>query len=398
MSLAALHVIAAVAPRYGGPSDAVLGACRALRARGCTTLIATTDADGPSGRLDVALGERQTYRDVPVIFFRRQLGESLKWSPALGAWLSEQAARFDVVDIHGVFSHTSIAAGNACRKAGVPYVVRPHGMLDPWSLGRHRVRKSVWLATSAGRLVKSAAAMQYTTPEERRLAESAIAGLPAGAVVPLGIEDDLFSEPATRASSASPYLLVLSRLDPKKRVDALIEAFHRLARVPGLAAWRLVIAGDGAPPYVRYLRRLGAAGEGRDRITFTGWVSGSEKTALLRAASLFAAPSFQENFGLSLLEAMALGVPVVLADRLDLARSVEAAGAGWRWIGGADLAGLLGDVMRDPAERARRGEAAARFARQFQWRQTVEPLIGLYERVVAAARPGGPAVETAVHA
>ena len=387
MPLNVLHVIAAVAPRYGGPSDAVVGTCRALHDRGCTALVATTDADGRSARLDVTLGEpAQVYRGVPVVFFRRQLGESLKWSPALGTWLTANVSRFHVVDIHGVFSHTSIAAGHACRRASVPYLVRPHGMLDPWSLGRHRVRKSVWLATAAGRLVRSAAAIQYTTTEEKDLAKAAVAGLPPGAVVPLGIDDELFSEPAPRDPARPPYVLAMSRFDPKKRLDVLIEAFHRLSGDSRLMDWRLVIAGDGAEPYVGYLRRLAEGGAARDRIVFVGWVSGPEKKTLLSQASLFAIPSFQENFGLSLLEAAASGIPVILSDRLDLAKDVEAARAGWPWTSGSDLSTLLAGVMRDASERTSRGEAAARFAGQFRWPLAIEPLIDLYERVIAAAQ------------
>ncbi len=393
-----LHVIAAVAPRYGGPTDAVIGTCRALRARGDATLIATTDADGRTGRLDVAAGEpAQVYRGVPVVFFRRRFGESFKWSPALGRWLSARVSQFDLVDIHGVFSHASLAAGRACRRAGVPYVVRPHGMLDPWSLSQHRLQKQAWLAAAGARLLTRASAIQYTTAEEQRLAEAAVSGLPSGAVVPLGIDDDLFERSSAGASPARPYLLALCRLDPKKRLDVLIEAFHRIARDPAFVDWRLVIAGDGSPAQVRELRRLAAIGAGQRRIVFTGWVSGVEKASLLRDAALFAAPSFQENFGLSLMEAMASGVPVVLAERLDLASEVEAAGAGWRWTSGTDLAVLLEVAMRDGAERARRGEAAARFAQRSRWHTAAGHVSALYERVLAAGGRDPSMLRAAAH-
>jgi glycosyltransferase involved in cell wall biosynthesis len=130
-----LHVIPAIAPRYGGPSAATFGLCRALRGRGVDTLVATTDADGP-GRLDVPLERAGEYHGVPVIFFRRRFSEAFKWTWRLGAWLDAHVTDFDVVHVHAVFSHSSLVAGRACRGAGIPYIVRPLGTLDPWSVSR----------------------------------------------------------------------------------------------------------------------------------------------------------------------------------------------------------------------------------------------------------------------
>src|SRR5205085_1067284 len=132
-SVKVLHVIPSVAPRYGGPSRAVVDMCRALRGGGVDTLIATTDADG-EGRLAVELGRHTLFKDVPAIFFSRQWSEAYKYSRPLAHWLDAHVGDFDVVHIHAVFSHACLAAAKACRKRGVPYVVRPLGTLDPWSL------------------------------------------------------------------------------------------------------------------------------------------------------------------------------------------------------------------------------------------------------------------------
>jgi hypothetical protein len=114
-----LHVVPALAARYGGPSVATLGMCRALQASGVDTLVATTDADG-GGRLNVPLERVELYDGVRTIFFRRRFTESYKWSGSLSAWVRAHAGDFDAAHIHAVFSHSSIAAGRACRDAGVP--------------------------------------------------------------------------------------------------------------------------------------------------------------------------------------------------------------------------------------------------------------------------------------
>src|SRR5262245_44733825 len=116
-----LHVIPAVAPRYGGPSRAIFEMCRALQERGTEPLIACTDADG-TGRLPVELGQPLVYKGVRAVFFSRQWSEAFKYSHPLSHWVSEHVQGFDVVHIHAVFSHACMAAAKACHQHSVPYV------------------------------------------------------------------------------------------------------------------------------------------------------------------------------------------------------------------------------------------------------------------------------------
>ena len=95
-----LHVIPGIAPRYGGPSQAIIEMCRAVQSEGVKVLIATTDADGPN-RLPVQLGARIEYLGVPTIFFSRQFSEAFKYSHSLAQWLDESVDSFHLVHIHG---------------------------------------------------------------------------------------------------------------------------------------------------------------------------------------------------------------------------------------------------------------------------------------------------------
>jgi glycosyltransferase involved in cell wall biosynthesis len=381
-----LHVIPAVAARYGGPSVAVVGMCRALVPTGVHAAIATTDADGPR-RLPVDLETWTTHEGVETIFFRRRLSEAFKWSPGLSTWINSHVSDFDAVHIHAVFSHSSIAAGRACRRAGVPYVVRPLGTLDPWSVRRKSWQKRALLALGAADLLTGAAAIHYTTAEEQRLAESGFPSLPDGVVVPVGIDDICFDIAAPATGSGERYVLALSRLDAKKRIEWVIQAWHRLADVAGIGSWRLVIAGDGDPAYVARLRRLAAGGPSADRITFGGWTSGDRKRALLRGAALFVLPSHQENLGLGLVEAMACGVPALVTAGVNLGREVEVAQAGWCVPDDADaFADALRAAVGSDEERAGRGSKARAFAERFRWPGITAQLVDLYDRV--ARMPG----------
>ena len=392
-SLKVLHVIPAVAPRYGGPSVATVGLCRALRAAGVSTLVATTDADGPN-RLDQPVGREVIWEQVPAIFFGRIGSESFKWSPALAAWLSVHAVEFDVVHIHAVLSHACVAAARACRAARVPYLMRPLGTLDPWSLSQHAFRKRVLMHLGAGAALRHASGMHYTSREEQRLAEESVPRLPRGYVVPLGVSDDLFvsadelEHGSPGADDREPYVLTLSRVDAKKGIDVLIRAWHVLASAGRLGPWSLRIAGDGDPAYVAQMQELAASGPGGDRIRFAGWVGGPERRTLLRGAGLFALPSHQENFGFALAEAMASGVPVVVSPGVNLAADIAAAGAGW--IGTRDaFAGALGEALASPTECRLRGRAARAYADAFRWPRVADDLGRIYGRL-AAARLGAP--------
>jgi glycosyltransferase involved in cell wall biosynthesis len=383
-----LHVIPAIAARYGGPSAVALETCRALEDRGHDVLIATTDADGPE-RLALPLGQPNRYDGVRLLAFERTRSEAFKWAPDLVAWLDEAVRQFDVVDVHAIFSHSSLAAGRACRATGVPYVVRPHGALDPWSLSRKSWQKHVLFWLGARRLLTGAAQVQYTTREEQRLAERRLSWLTNGVVVPLGVpEESLLNGPTT--PSQPPYVLVMSRLERKKGLELLIDAFHEVTARDRFASWRLIIAGDGEPDYVRSLRAAAASGAAGSRVVFAGWVGGPEKAALLRGASLFASPSEQENFGLSVVEAMAAGVPVLVSHAVNLAPDIARSGAGWVVERNpVTFPRVLESMLDDRPARAARGHAAWMLARQFTWNRGVDALEALYRRVVADRRGGG---------
>lgn len=384
-----LHVIPSVAPRYGGPSRAVIEMCRALRGRGVDTLIATTDADG-AGRLAVDLGRPTLYDDVPAIFFPRQWSEAYKYSRPLARWLDAHVAEFEVVHIHAVFSHACLAAAKACRKRGVPYIVRPLGTLDPWSLKQKSTKKKLLWHLSVKRMLDGASAIHYTALPEQKLAEESL-GLGRGVVVPLGIEMDSIggdgdvetAQALDPSLSNHPYVLVLSRLHPKKGLELLLPAFLSLARQSEFAEWKLVLAGDGDAEYVSLLRCLAEKEGMSDRVIFVGWLQGEQKRVVLQRASLLALTSYQENFGLCVVEALACGVPVILSPHVNLAPEVAAAGAGWVTpLEPGAIESTLAATMRDPHGRAQRGAAGKELVlSRFTWSAVGGQLAEVYNSI-----------------
>lgn len=385
-----LHVIPAVADRYGGPSRLVVEMCRALKEKSIDAEIATTNADGAE-RIDVALDQLVDYRGVPARFFRRDFSEAFKYSRDLAGWLQDHVADYDLVHIHAVFSHAPLSASWSCRRSGVPYIVRPLGTLDPWSMGVKAWRKKLFWQLGARRMLHNAAAVQYTTEMERREVETLL-DLSGGVVIPNAVDaaalqgnlpDDEFALRFPELAGRS-YILFLGRLHPKKNLELLIETFTIFSKQdrsdnPSL----LVLAGDGETGYREQLMALAAGQPAGERILFPGWLNGVEKKALLRRARLFALPSMDENFGISVVEAMACGVPVLVSTGVYLHGEIARADAGWVWNGdNATLSGLLQQALQSE-NRKRKGDRGKRLVdEKFSWPVVVERLQTTYRKAI----------------
>ncbi len=178
-------------------------------------------------------------------------------------------------------------------------------------------------------------------------------------------------------------MLVLSRLHPKKNLDLLLDVFLDVTSEAEFKHWRLVMAGEGDSGYVCHLKRMLVRREGENRILFTGWLYGPEKTSALKGAELLALPSRQENFGLSVVEGLACGVPVLISQHVNLADEIQSANAGWvvNLERGA-LAKTLAEILRSQVDRASRGAAGQKLVRsRFTWLVVTAELSSLYRSV-----------------
>jgi glycosyltransferase involved in cell wall biosynthesis len=360
-----LHVVPTYLPalRYGGPIVAVHGLCKALAARGHEVHVFTTNVDG-DGTLDVPVATPVELDGVRVRYFPSSFPR-LYWSPAMRKALAAEVGTYDVVHIHAVYLWTGIAAARAARKAGVPYVISPRGMLVPELIRRKsRMVKSLWLQLLERRGFAHAAGIHFTSALEGEEATRVGLPLPSPFVVPNGI--DIESRPDVPRDPAT--LLFLGRVSWKKGLDRVISA------LPSLPGVRFQIAGnddEGLTPRLRELaQQVGVA----DRVEFLGPVYGAAKNELLAGATLFVLLSTSENFGNAVLEALAMETPVVLSRDVGLTEEVVRAGAGV--IGLEDAAALLGDPERR-AEMGRKGRALVES--RFTWPRVAEEMERAYE-------------------
>ena len=383
-----LHVIPAVAPRYGGPSQAVIEMCAALKRVGIDVELCATDADG-NGHLNVEIDKPTLYRGVRAHFFRRDWSEAFKFSRSMDRWLDRNIGGYDIVHIHAVFSHATHAAARACRQHHVPYIVRPLGTLEPWSMQQKRPRKLLAWYFFFRRVLHEASAVHYTTDQERELTERSL-GLNGGMVIPNGVDEELLEVQTSSKfrkqvgiPADAPFVLTLSRLHPKKGIDLLLKAFADLKAQGKLAEWHLVIAGDGDADYVEGLRQIVVRTAVEPVVHWVGWLEGAAKFEALAEADLFVLSSLQENFGIGVVESMAGGTPVLLSRQVGLASDVRKSGAGW--VIDLDATGLrdgLAEATGNPSELATRGAAARELVRErFTWPRITGEWAAMYEKI-----------------
>jgi glycosyltransferase involved in cell wall biosynthesis len=369
--------------KHGGPIRAVHGLCKALVARGHEVTVFTTDVD--TGGAVPATGEVVMLDGVAVCYFPVRV-RRLYDSPALERALDERIKSFDAVHLHSVFLRPTAVAARAAERAGVPYLVAPRGMLVPDLLRRRgRLRKALWIRLVERRTLAAAAGLHATSDLEAEEAARLGLPLPRVFVVPNGIEPEPFQpgEPVApdvrRLLDGGPFLLFLGRLSWKKGLDRLIPA---LAHASGA---NLAVAGNDEERYRPKLERLAAEAGVADRVVFLGAVDGNGKAALLHATAALVLSSYSENFGNSVLEAMAAGRPVVVTPEVGLADVVREAGAGIVVDGNpAALGAALQRLLADPAAAdamGRRGAEAA--AQRFGWAAVAAEMEAAYRAITS---------------
>jgi glycosyltransferase involved in cell wall biosynthesis len=364
---------------------------RAVARRGHEVAIYTTDRDAEP-REGLTAGRVFDDRGVEIRVFAQGPPRFFATSWPLAQALDAAVRDADVVHIHSLFLFHVWAAARACRRHGKPYLLRPHGTLDPFIRQRRQVPKRVLGLLFQDRVIREAAALHWTAAEEGELAAPASLGA-RGVVVPNGLDLSEFAAlpPAGALRARFPEIgdrrivLFLSRLNFKKGLDLLIPAFARVAAQH--QDLHLVIAGpdDGMEAQARGWVAEHGIGE---RASFAGLVSGPAKLAALRDAACFALPSYSENFGIAVIEAMACGLPVLISDKVNIWREIAGAGAGVvARTEVADVAAKLDRLLADPAAAGAMGaRGRAYVGAHYDWAKIAERLEAVY-RALAAGTP-----------
>jgi glycosyltransferase involved in cell wall biosynthesis len=389
-----LNIIHSVNPVHGGPAEGLRQLVRVNQGLGHRHEVLTLDAPGSPW-----------FKDFPAPLHPAGPAYlTYGFTPRLLRWLQMHGADFDAAIVHGLWQYHGLATRRVLRGLGIPYFVFCHGMLDPWFKREYplkHLKKWLYWPWAEYRVLRDASAVLFTAEEEARLASQSFWLYRARhAVVGYGLtldatalearaEDFHAIHPQTRGKRI---VLFLARIHPKKGCDLLIDAFAKAAADPSL---HLVMAGPDQVGWQSALEQQAASRGVADRITWPGMLAGPLKWAALRAAEVFALPSHQENFGIAVAEALAVGVPVLTSDKVNIWREIVAAGAGFaasdtpagtestlrRWL-------ALGAIERE----AMRTAAAACYHRHFHMAAAAERLIDTIRPHLRDGAPAAPAL------
>jgi glycosyltransferase involved in cell wall biosynthesis len=388
-----LQVVGTMDPRAGGVTEAVRQMSEAAIKLGCDVEAATLDLPGAdfakTSRFPIhALGPFST----AFAYSRRML-----------PWLLEHGRSYDVLVVNGLWQYHSFAVRQAARKLGVPYVVFPHGMLDPYFKHAHPLKHmKKWLYWPWGdyRVLRDAAAVCFTTEEERLAARQSFWLYAAKEqVLNLGIAPPPGDANVNRAAFYRRYpnlagkrlAVFLGRIHPKKGCDLAIRAF---AEVFGADSdWHLLLAGPDQVGWQAELQKLAASLAIAGRTTFTGMISGDDKWGALQAAEFFFLPSHQENFGMVVAEALACQVPVLISDKINIWREVTQAQAGL--VAPDTLAGAVSLLqtwrsMTSDQKTNMRAQTLACFETKFEIRQAASQLVETLRQLAVPDKPASP--------
>ena len=315
--------------RRGGTAEAVRQLGLQLGKMGCNVDVVTLDDPQQPFVLEYPLNAFALGPSRGVYSYNRKLVP----------WLKANVGKYDAVIVNGLWQYHSFAVWQVLRRGDIPYYVFPHGMLDPWFRRTYplkHLKKWLYWPWAEYRVLRDARRVLFTSDEERRLARQSFWLYRANErIVALGINPppanaDYLKEQFLAAHPrlhGQRILLFMSRIHEKKGCDLLIQAFAKLAhRDPVL---HLVVAGPDQSGLVAKLKNLAKDLGVMDRVSWLGMLQGDMKWGAFYSAQAFVLPSHQENFGISVAEAMSCGLPVLISDKVNIWREIEMDGAGF---------------------------------------------------------------------
>ena len=362
---------------------AVLDLCAGLASCGHEVTLITFDAqDVPEAWKN---GEAGLPRVEELPPFNAPMKLLSRWSRRR---LEQILRKTDLLHIQELWIPAAAQVAQVARNLGTPYVLSSHGMLDDWCMAQKPLKKQAYLRLVGNRLIRGARAVHCTAVGEARQAQRWIQERQAG-VIPLLLDTEPYRILPSRATCrntlpgrpGTPTIAFLGRLDRKKGIERLLEAVG-LLRAAGRDV-DVLIAGSGPDAYKQQLKEVARAAGIAEHVHFLGHVVGADKTRVLRAADMFVLPSYQENFGLVLTEALACGTPVITTRAVDIWPELEASGSATiiQTPDAVAVRDAIAGLLDDPSRREAMGEAGRRWVLEHLSRDRIlAEFDGLYRK------------------
>lgn len=377
-----LHIAASLSYEWGGPTKVVAGLTEALAKKGIEITVFAPITD----ELKFA-----QINGVNVQIFKQSFPARI-WTSCsleLARAVEREISKFDLIHIHEIWHHPQFIAYKAAIKAGKPYIITIHGELEPWCLSNKKIRKKVVSFLFQKKIIEDASALHALTQEEIKnisnYAENNNIFL-----IPNGIVIEEFEELSNEDCIKDMYpeikdkkvILFLGRIHPKKGLELLIKAFSRIAKDRNDVC--LLIVGPDSEGYQHTIEKICKTEGILNSVIITGMLIGRKKLAALRVANLFVLPSHSEGFSISILEALACGLPVVITKECNFPE-VEKMGAG-RVIERdvEQLSNNLIELLENPELCKTMGEKGKKMVRDtYTWDKIADKMVAVYETVMS---------------
>ncbi len=372
-----LHVIPLISKIYGGPSESIIHLVDSLNKSGQDTDLLTTFSEDSSGDVNYSIIKERIILLPRIKVFR-------DYVPLLKEWLNDNISDYELVHIHSLFNYTSHVAMTCARQKKIPYVLRTLGHLNDYDLQKKRVLKKVWLNFVDKNNLNLVSAFQSTSNSETNEIKKLFPFTKVEAI-PHGIRLPVTS---FKTEVKDIKLLFISRLHKKKNIPAILEAVSKASQ-SGISL-NLKIAGEpnpGEDDYKVYLQKMVQDLNIQKHVEFCGFLSGQAKEDAFKWADVFILPSFDENFGVAVMEALSYAIPVIISPQVALSKEVSEFGGGWitdenKPQSSESIYNILEMVSRNKDLILDESKKARLLAEKFSWENNSRALISLYKSIL----------------
>ncbi|MCX5751416.1 MAG: glycosyltransferase [Candidatus Saganbacteria bacterium] len=388
-----LYVVPAYEPAwaFGGVVTASVELCREISKQGVDVTVYTTNADGKGGKLTVPTGKESVLGGVKTYYFPYySVGGNPFYSPQMGQYLIDNLNKYDLIHVSAIWQLIQLQVYNAAIKMNKPYIISPHGSFSVWPWQQGRLKKMVYWHLFSKKTISAASAIHFTAQDERTgsfLSVPLLKSIP-NMIVPNGIEikahvKDQDVRQKLGISSDKLLILYVGRLHTKKGLHFIAEAINKLANDRIVF---LLVGPKEDQKYYEYLLHL--AGKEKGQIIWLDSVPHEKVWNYYYAADLFAMPSYDENFGLVVVEAMSCGLPVLISKNVAIWQETLSGGGGFVVNQNSDeIALVLKRILENREVLKKMAEKAISVAQDnFNIHQTVSLMIRAYEDVLMGRR------------
>jgi glycosyltransferase involved in cell wall biosynthesis len=385
LNIRVLHSIASIDPSYGGPVAVVKGLIHSLNNLGVTPGIFTCSTGDPALDRTNALA----FPEVDIIWIKPII-KRFYWNPFICLKIGNSLKTFDLFHVHGVFNGISSSLCHIAKALNIPYILEPFGTLSPYCLRKNSLMKKISLYLWELKNIENAAAIKFTSELEFQrftLNFRTLNGFVAGNGIDWAEFGHLPSPGKFRQNfnigKEEMIFMFLGRLQPIKGLEIFLPAFIEWSKSQ-LNRFRCVIAGPDEAGYRERLENLSINLKADDTILFTGPLFGTDRIQAMVDSDVIVLPSFHENFGITAVEGMACGKPVLISDQVDIWAEVKKYDLGE--IGSATVEGMI-DVLNRIVARKKEwtdiGQRGRNWAQEnCNWDSIAEVVLSEYESVL----------------